>query len=142
MILLPNFQITFYPVNDGPILQFNATANPFVFAPLANRIHFLGFTEEDRPVLVFPRTTTLFDVDSEFAYMAKIVLTGIVLNETLIWNQTLADELELNVTYIKDSSMWIVKKNGLGWSGNAQTGKATFYELKKVGSSVAVLLLQ
>ena len=112
----------FMPVNDPPVLQFNPNADPTEVPPLENRIRFLGFIEEDNPVLVFPPETTLVDVDSEFASIVKIWLFGAAMNECIVWNETLAKLLNLAIQ--REGDMWTVYK---------VTGHMTFYEVKKVG---------
>lgn len=112
----------FVPVNDGPILQFNPNADPTKFAPPENRRHIVGFVEEDEPVPVFPRTTTLVDVDSHYAKKVVLWLAGTVMNETLLWNQTMASLLGLEMS-----------RNGYMWEFE---GMVTFYKLKKVSDLV------
>jgi hypothetical protein len=90
--------ITFNPINDPPILQFNSSDDPNRFAPLASRRHSVIFLEDqDGPTFLFPNSTTLGDVDSRTTTMAVVQLTANDTNEELLWDDTVAVDVGIAV---------------------------------------------
>ena len=103
-------QITFIPLNDPPILQFNGSGDPNRFAPLASRQHSVGFLEDQRnPTVLFPNSTTLGDVDSRTATMAVVQLITNDQNEVLLWDDRVA--VELGITVERNGSGLVLKGN-------------------------------
>lgn len=109
------------PVNDGPILQFSGIADPLRFAPLQNRIHSLGYREEDHPVVLLPDSATLADVDSLQVAGATVTILGIRERgkEKLLVNSLLAESLGISVTWNETSANSITLiLRGLATIGN------------------------
>ena len=91
-------QVTITPTNDGPVLQFSRSANPYLLASVENRTRNASFVEEGPPVPVLPLSATLVDVDSVNAGGAQVRIIRMRKGDRLYINTTLAAVLGISVS--------------------------------------------
>lgn len=108
------FQITVVPINDGPIIQFNSSADPNVFAPEQDRRRQVSFREEDQPVVLLPAVTTLRDVDSLNAGGAVVTLNGTLDGEYegLGVDRDLASSSNIHVSIMRSGALVTLTLSG------------------------------
>jgi cysteine-rich repeat protein len=90
--------VTVTPTNDGPVLQFSRSANPYLLASAKNRTTNASFVEEGRPVPILPLSVTLVDVDSANAGSAQVSIIRMHRGDKLYINTTLATLLDIRVS--------------------------------------------
>ncbi|XP_065827350.1 uncharacterized protein [Oscarella lobularis] len=121
--------VTVISVNDAPILQFNPESNPYAFPTSESLVSFATF-RKGLPLMVFPNTTTLEDVDGtnlrQFTCLLQNATDGVL--EIIGVNETLTTLYNLSVDLNRSESDTVTLIiNGLASVRNYRSAVMSIY---------------